>query len=462
MPADLDERLRRARRPEPRTGGTRRAPWVGSAHGSADAGPAGGSPSAAWRPRSWWPGASPLASPPPCPVGRSSTRRRRIDGGQHSAARRRAGARCVPVQVGGRPAACVAAVLPRWRHAVRRDRPARVDGRGRPRPPHRIQTLRAGAGSSVEVLLPDLAGPSWSSVTLRPASATARATRALPAQLRPAAGARSSSSTTPRPGAFVLVADGRPRPAPSVRAAGSGSCRAVVGGVVRQPRQKEARDDREPTLPDAEARRVRVGRPVGVGVAVPWSPRPPSPSRSCRRRRRPRRPAQDAGVRRRSSRCRAAGRPRGAPTRSTFQAEVDVTALERRRAPSPRTTRHRGRRSSGGRGGGVAAKDVQTTDLTINPDYTTTSDGQTVIDGYDVSNSVDDHRDRKLGSAGAVIDAATAAGGNALSIDSLSFERPDPRTLEDRGPARRGAPGGRPRRRHGRAAGQRLGVGRAR
>jgi uncharacterized protein YggE len=38
----------------------------------------------------------------------------------------------------------------------------------------------------------------------------------------------------------------------------------------------------------------------------------------------------------------------------------------------------------------------------------------------------------KLTAAGAVIDAATGAGGNAVSVDSLSFTRTDPRTLENR------------------------------
>jgi hypothetical protein len=79
---------------------------------------------------------------------------------------------------------------------------------------------------------------------------------------------------------------------------------------------------------------------------------------------------------------------------------------------------------------GVKPKDIQTTDLTINPTYNPSSNGRTVISGYQVSNSVA-VRVRPVAGAGAVIDAATTAGGDALSVDSLSFTRVDPRTLED-------------------------------
>jgi hypothetical protein len=84
---------------------------------------------------------------------------------------------------------------------------------------------------------------------------------------------------------------------------------------------------------------------------------------------------------------------------------------------------------------GVKAADVQTADLTINPNYTY-PDGRTVISGYAVSNSLS-VTVTKLATAGSVIDAATTAGGDALSVGFLNFTRADPRTLEDQ--ARRDA-----------------------
>ncbi len=84
---------------------------------------------------------------------------------------------------------------------------------------------------------------------------------------------------------------------------------------------------------------------------------------------------------------------------------------------------------------GVKSSDIQTTDLTINPNYTL-SNGRLIITGYGVANSLA-VTVRNLGDAGSVIDAATTAGGDALSVGSLTFVRTDPRILEDR--ARRDA-----------------------
>ena len=89
---------------------------------------------------------------------------------------------------------------------------------------------------------------------------------------------------------------------------------------------------------------------------------------------------------------------------------------------------------------GVKSSDIQTTDLTINPNYTFIN-GRSVINGYGVANSLA-VTVRNLGDAGTVIDAATTAGGNALSVGSLTFAQTDPRILEDR--ARRGVLAHRP------------------
>ncbi len=79
--------------------------------------------------------------------------------------------------------------------------------------------------------------------------------------------------------------------------------------------------------------------------------------------------------------------------------------------------------------GGVAKADMQTTDLTINPNYTF-EHGTEVLTGYAVDNSVV-AKLRKFGAAGSVIDAASSAGGNAVQISSLTFSIEDPRALQD-------------------------------
>jgi uncharacterized protein len=105
---------------------------------------------------------------------------------------------------------------------------------------------------------------------------------------------------------------------------------------------------------------------------------------------------------------------------------------------------------------GVKSTDIQTTDLTINPNYSYPN-ANPVITGYDVSNSIA-ITITKLADAGTAIDAATTAGGDALSIGSLDFTQVDSRKLQDR--ARQDAV--RQAVTHAgamaRAAGQRLGV----
>jgi len=68
------------------------------------------------------------------------------------------------------------------------------------------------------------------------------------------------------------------------------------------------------------------------------------------------------------------------------------------------------------RGAGVAAADIQTTQVTVSP--TTSSDGQTIT-GYNAINTVS-ARIRDLGASGRVIDAAVAAGANQVYGPSLT------------------------------------------
>jgi uncharacterized protein YggE len=76
--------------------------------------------------------------------------------------------------------------------------------------------------------------------------------------------------------------------------------------------------------------------------------------------------------------------------------------------------------------GGVAAKDVQTSDLSINPQY----NSRGVITGYQVSNTLTAVI-RSFSTAGSLIDSVAGAGGNSTQINSLNFSVEDTRGLED-------------------------------
>jgi uncharacterized protein len=76
--------------------------------------------------------------------------------------------------------------------------------------------------------------------------------------------------------------------------------------------------------------------------------------------------------------------------------------------------------------GGVAAKDIQTTDVSINPQY----DLKGNVTGYEVSNTLTAIL-RNFATAGSVIDSVAGAGGNATRLQSLTFSVEDTRSLED-------------------------------
>jgi uncharacterized protein YggE len=73
---------------------------------------------------------------------------------------------------------------------------------------------------------------------------------------------------------------------------------------------------------------------------------------------------------------------------------------------------------------GVADKDIQTSNLSINPHWV--KDNK--IDGYDVAESLTVQL-RKLSDAGSAISDAAAAGGNATRVDSVSFDIEDNQAL---------------------------------
>ncbi len=69
---------------------------------------------------------------------------------------------------------------------------------------------------------------------------------------------------------------------------------------------------------------------------------------------------------------------------------------------------------------GVAEKDIQTTNYSIYPEYDYRNDSQT-LRGYRVNNTVS-AKIRDLDNAGAVIDAATAAGGDDAVVNNIRFD----------------------------------------
>ena len=80
------------------------------------------------------------------------------------------------------------------------------------------------------------------------------------------------------------------------------------------------------------------------------------------------------------------------------------------------------------KGQGVDEKDVQTRNYSVNQEFRYPDNGTPVPDGFRVDNTVT-VRVRDLTAAGAVIDAATSAGGDDLRVDTVAF------SLENDGPA---------------------------
>ena len=78
---------------------------------------------------------------------------------------------------------------------------------------------------------------------------------------------------------------------------------------------------------------------------------------------------------------------------------------------------------------GIAPRDIQTSNLALNPNWVSTSSGTgSKIDGYVAANMLT-IRIRALGMTGAVLDAAIADGANTLN--GLTFGLHEPRPVED-------------------------------
>ncbi len=77
---------------------------------------------------------------------------------------------------------------------------------------------------------------------------------------------------------------------------------------------------------------------------------------------------------------------------------------------------------------GVAERDIQTSNLSVNPQYAYVENEQPRITGYQATNTVN-ARVRALANVGRVVDGAVAAGGN--TVNGISFSHADPDTQLD-------------------------------
>jgi uncharacterized protein YggE len=106
-------------------------------------------------------------------------------------------------------------------------------------------------------------------------------------------------------------------------------------------------------------------------------------------------------------------------------------------------------------GGGVATRDIQTSGLTLQPNYAYPK-GVPTITGYQVTNSITATL-HDISKSGALLDAVVAAGGNAVQIQSIGFSASDPSLVAARARARATTQAVTHARALARAAGQSLG-----
>jgi uncharacterized protein YggE len=85
-------------------------------------------------------------------------------------------------------------------------------------------------------------------------------------------------------------------------------------------------------------------------------------------------------------------------------------------------------------GGGARAQDIQTSGLSLQPQYSYPK-GVPTLTGYQVVNAVTATL-HDIAQSGAVIDAVVGAGGNAAQIESLTFSTRDPSAVEAQARAR--------------------------
>jgi uncharacterized protein YggE len=107
-------------------------------------------------------------------------------------------------------------------------------------------------------------------------------------------------------------------------------------------------------------------------------------------------------------------------------------------------------------GGAVATKDIQTSNLTLQPQYVYPK-GVPTVTGYQVTNAITATL-HDISTSGAIIDAVVAAGGNAVQIESIGFSASHPSVVAARARARATTQAVTHARALARAAGQSLGA----
>jgi uncharacterized protein YggE len=121
----------------------------------------------------------------------------------------------------------------------------------------------------------------------------------------------------------------------------------------------------------------------------------------------------------------AVGKAEGTPDLVTITIGVQTQAPKARTALSDNNTKAAAVIAKL-KSAGVADKDIQTAQLSLNPTY---RDGPTpTISGYQVSNLVT-AKLRHLGDAGSVIDAAAAVAGDDARVEGISFSIADDSSL---------------------------------
>ena len=86
------------------------------------------------------------------------------------------------------------------------------------------------------------------------------------------------------------------------------------------------------------------------------------------------------------------------------------------------------------RGAGVADRDIQTSSISLNPQYRYGENVPPVITGYQVSNQVS-VRFRDIGRAGAILDTLVGQGANQINGPTFTLDKPDAALDEARGRA---------------------------
>lgn len=119
------------------------------------------------------------------------------------------------------------------------------------------------------------------------------------------------------------------------------------------------------------------------------------------------------------------GTAKGTPNQLTITLGVNVTGPTAQAALSDDNTKIAAV-TAALRSGGVLAKDIQTTGLSIQPSYAKSG----AISGYNVTNTVVATL-LNFQVAGSVIDDAAGAAGNAIRIDGLSFSMSNPQSIAD-------------------------------